>query len=86
MIYNWLLISVLTHEIYNSVVSRAISVQILRKVIYNDSYLSTNIEKNYSCVSVDMEMHNKEKPYKFEYCGKAFSNQSYLSDHIEIVI
>ena len=27
-------------------------------------------------------MHNKEKPYKCEYCGKAFSNQSYLSDHM----
>ena len=42
----WLLISVITNEIYNSVVSRAISVQILRKVIYNDSYLSIDIEEN----------------------------------------
>ena len=31
-----------------------------------------------------MDLHNGEKPYQCEYCENAFSNESNLSDHMEM--
>ena len=42
-----------------------------RKSIYNNS-----------CLSINMHMNNGEKPDHCEYCDMAFSNQSYLPDHM----
>ena len=61
--------------------------QLLWKVIYNDNYLSIDIEKNIhinSCLSTDMDLHNGEKPILCKFCDKTFSDESYLTDHMGI--
>ena len=68
----------------DSVVIRAISVQILWKLIYNYSNLSIDIEFFYSNIGLStyMDIHNGEKPILCKVCDKLFSDASYLSEHI----